>query len=103
MEIQKPSPVQKTFSDASSSHFSSVDLDNDYIEPESPTGIDALLYDDDDDLNHTTTSQSRPSSIPQHQDSTGDNQDYLPSLPQPVRDDYNPLAASKSKHETPPL
>ena len=99
METQKSSPVHKTFSDASSSHFSSVDLDNDYIEPESPTGIDALLYDDDDDLNQTTTSQSRPSSMPQHRDSTGDNQEYLPSLPQPVRDDYNPLAASNSKRE----
>ena len=82
--------------------FSSVDLDNDYIEPESPTGIDALLYDDDDDLNNSTNN-SRPTTIQQqqsssssssHPESPSDNHEY----PQPTnRDDYNPLAASKPK------
>lgn len=78
--------------------FAPVDLDNDYIEPESPTGIDALLYDDDDDLNNPTT-HSRTSSVTSHPQSPADNPEY-PPLSQPiVRDDYNPLAATKQKLE----
>ncbi len=82
--------------------FSSADLDNDYIEPESPTGIDALLYDDDDDLNNSNT-HSRSSTIQQqssHPESPGDNHEYFPPTQQTVRDDYNPLAASKPKPDT---
>ena len=74
---------------------SSMDLDNDYIEPESPTGIDALLYDDDDDLNNTTT-HSRAATT----QSPGDNHEYLPPTQPTIRDDYNPLAASKPKAES---
>ena len=86
--------------------FPSVDLDNDYIEPESPTGVDALLYDDDDDDDddndlNSSSAHSRLSSVQQqHSKSPSDNNDYLPSLQQPVRDDYNPLTASKSKTDT---
>ena len=80
------------------STFVPVDIDNDYIEPESPTGIDALLYDDDDDLNNVGT-HSRSSISHQLSESSGDNNDYVPSVPTSVRNDYNPLAASKRKAE----
>ncbi len=82
--------------------FSSVDLDNDYIEPESPTGSDALIYDDDDDL-HNISTHSRPSTIQQqssHPESPGDNHEYLPPTEPTIRDDYNPLAASKPKPDS---
>ncbi|CAF1066466.1 unnamed protein product [Adineta ricciae] len=81
------------------STFMPVDIDNDYIEPESPTGIDALLYDDDDDLNNAGT-HSRPSISHQLSESSGDNTDYVPSVPASVRNDYNPLTASKPKTES---
>jgi hypothetical protein len=68
------------------------DPDNDYIEPESPTGVDALIYDDDenDDLNNINTSSH--SSI--------DNTEYNIPYQQIIRDDYNP---SKIKNETPSM
>ena len=81
------------------STFVPVDIDNDYIEPESPTGIDALLYDDDDDLNNVGT-HSRPSTSHQLSESSGDNTDYVPSVPTSVRNDYNPLTALKPKTES---
>ena len=79
--------------------FAPVDLDNDYIEPESPTGIDALLYDDDDDLNNPGT-HSRTSSVTSHPRSPAETPDYPPPSQPIVRDDYNPLAASKPKPES---
>jgi hypothetical protein len=69
---------------------STVDPDNDYIEPESPTGVDALIYDEeenDDDSSHVNTSP-RPS--------VETVEEILPSQ-QIIRDDYNPL---KAKNET---
>lgn len=100
MEIRKP-PVTTPVPHEES--YSVVDLDNDYIEPESPTGIDALLYDDDDELNHTN-SHSRSSSISQKQqpESPGDHPEYLSHIQQhqPMRDDYNPLNASKAKGDS---
>ncbi|CAF4310698.1 unnamed protein product, partial [Adineta steineri] len=41
-------PPRVESNEVSNATFQPVDLDNDYIEPESPTGIDALIYDDDD-------------------------------------------------------
>ena len=81
--------------------YASVDLDNDYIEPESPTGIDALLYDDDDDLNNPST-HSRTSSITSHPQSPAENPEYPLPMQSTSRDDYNPLAASKQKTEPTP-
>jgi hypothetical protein len=79
--------------------LSAVDLDNDYIEPESPTGVDALIYDDDDnnddDLNNTPTS-SRPSIS----HSPVENTELNPPQEIIILDDYNP---SKAKTETTPL
>ncbi|CAM4927111.1 unnamed protein product [Rotaria socialis] len=105
-EIPKPpsiSPTHEEPSESSNPIFSSADLDNDYIEPESPTGIDALLYDDDDDLNNVSI-HSRSSIVqqpqPQHSESPSDNNECLASAPQGIRDDYNPLAASKPKTDT---
>jgi len=69
--------------------YSSIDVDNDYIEPESPTGIDALIYDDDDDLNNAS-SYSRSSSVSQSKSSNSPTET-------PIREDYNPLTASKPK------
>jgi hypothetical protein len=94
-KLPSTSPIREE----SNPTFPSVDLDNDYIEPESPTGIDALLYDDDDDLNNMST-HSRQSSIQQqlsHPESPGDNHEYLPPTQPTIRGDYNPLAASKPK------
>ena len=69
---------------------STVDPDNDYIEPESPTGADALIYDeednDDDDATHLNTSP-RPSTIHSAAETA---EETLPSQ-QIIRDDYNPL------------
>lgn len=102
VKAQIPSPVRED----PTPMYSALDLDNDYIEPESPTGIDALLYDDDDDFS-TSNTHSRSSSIQQqtsHPESPGDNHDYLPtSAQQTVRDDYNPLTASKPKTELPSM
>lgn len=99
--VRIPSPVRED----PPPMYPALDLDNDYIEPESPTGIDALLYDDDDDVNSSHT-PSRSSSIQQqtsHPESPGDNHDYLPPAQQTIRDDYNPLAASKPKAEPPAM
>ena len=102
METRKaPAPVSQ---EESNPVYSVVDLDNDYIEPESPTGIDALLYDDDEEMNNIS-SHSRPSNIPQKQqqpDSPGENAEYLSHIQQQatIRDDYNPLTASKAKTES---
>lgn len=53
---EKPHPTRSTSMEN--------DSDNDYIEPESPTGADALIYDDDDNnddsSNHVAT-ESEPS------------------------------------------
>ncbi len=92
-------PYTSPIREESNPTFSAVDLDNDYIEPESPTGIDALLYDDDDDLNSTST-HSRPSTMQSqqsHPESPSDNHEYLPPTQPTIRDDYNPLAATKPK------
>lgn len=78
--------------------YTSADLDNDYIEPESPTGIDALLYDDDDDLNNPST-HSRTSSITSHPQSPADNPEHPPPMQPTIRADYNPIAATKQKTE----
>ncbi|CAF2371700.1 unnamed protein product [Rotaria sp. Silwood2] len=93
-------PVHEESNEASNVVFPAVDLDNDYIEPESPTGIDALLYDDDDDLNNISLNSRSSIVQQQHPESPGDNNECLPPAPQPIRDDYNPLAASKSKIDT---
>ncbi|CAF1064615.1 unnamed protein product [Adineta steineri] len=95
-------PPRIESNEVSNATFQPVDLDNDYIEPESPTGIDALLYDDDDDLNNMH-SHSRHATTLQHVDSPGDNNDYFPPVQPSVRDDYNPLAASKPKTDTPSM
>ena len=89
-------------SEQAKSMFSITDLDNDYIEPESPTGIDALIYndddnnnnhngdhDDDDSLNNINTSSSCHSPS----DTTECSIPYQPI----IRDDYNP---SKAQHQT---
>ncbi|CAF0765224.1 unnamed protein product [Adineta steineri] len=65
------------------------DSDNDYIEPESPTGADALIYDDDEDDLNNNLNQSPT-------DNTEDNNPYQ----HVVRDDYNP---SKVQNETLPI
>ncbi|CAF4702320.1 unnamed protein product [Rotaria sp. Silwood1] len=81
--------------------FSTVDCDNDYIEPESPTGIDALIYDDDDaddddnDLNNVNNSSC--SSIIH---SSNNNTEYILPYQPIIRDDYNP---SKIQNEKPPI
>ncbi|CAF0934143.1 unnamed protein product [Adineta steineri] len=95
-------PPRVESNEVSNATFQPVDLDNDYIEPESPTGIDALIYDDDDDLNNMH-SHSRHATTLQHVDSPGDNNDYFPPVQTSVRDDYNPLAASKPKTDTPSM
>jgi hypothetical protein len=84
--IEPPKPTSRSpIREESNPTFAPVDLDNDYIEPESPTGIDALLYDDDDDTH------SRPLTIPQQPESPSDNNEYLsPAQQQPIRDDYKP-------------
>lgn len=67
---------------------STTDQDNDYIEPESPTGVDALIYDEednDDDVNSSSRSSTSRSS-------TENVEDVLPYQPV-VREDYNPLKA----------
>ncbi|CAF0951740.1 unnamed protein product [Rotaria sordida] len=101
-KLPPTSPIHEESNEVSNPIFPAVDLDNDYIEPESPTGIDALLYDDDDDVNNVSIN-SRSSIIQQqqqHPESPGDNNECLPPAPQPIRDDYNPLIASKSKTDS---
>ncbi|CAF3370644.1 unnamed protein product [Rotaria sp. Silwood1] len=101
-KLPPTSPIHEESNEVSNPIFPAVDLDNDYIEPESPTGIDALLYDDDEDLNNTSVN-SRSSIIQQqqqHPESPGDNNECLPPALQLIRDDYNPLAASKPKIDT---
>lgn len=73
---------------------STVDLDNDYIEPESPTGIDALIYDEDDnnDDNNNNTNISSHSPV--------ENTEVITPYQPIIRDDYNP---SKAKTETKPM
>ena len=78
-----PPPVEE-----SNPPVSTVDVDNDYIEPESPTGIDALIYDEednDDDVN--SSSRSSTSRSP-----TENTDDILPYQPI-IREDYNPVKA----------
>jgi len=76
--------------------LSTVDLDNDYIEPESPTGVDALIYDEDDNDDDINIS-SRPST----NHSPIENTEFIPPYQQTIiRDDYNP---SKAKNETTPM
>ncbi|CAF4545816.1 unnamed protein product, partial [Rotaria magnacalcarata] len=74
-----------------------MDLDNDYIEPESPTGIDALIYDDEeieeDDNNISVTSTSSTSHLP------NDFSQFIISPTSTTRDDYNP---SKIQNEAQP-
>jgi hypothetical protein len=93
-------PIREESSEVSNSTFQPVDLDNDYIEPESPTGIDALLYDDDDDLNNSNAHSRSLAIQQQHPQSPGDNNEYLPPAQPSTRDDYNPIAASKPKTDT---
>jgi hypothetical protein len=71
-----------------------VDSDDDYIEPESPTGIDALLYDDDDDIDLQNITSSSHS--PMSQTNLPGEDDTSPYTA-PIRDDYNP---SKAQNET---
>jgi hypothetical protein len=105
MNIATPSITASSVREESNPIYPIGDLDNDYIEPESPTGIDALLYDDDDDLNNVSIPSRSSSNPQQHQqqqqqqqmDSSGDNHDYLSMAQSTVRDDYNPLTASKTK------
>lgn len=68
--------------------MSTVDVDNDYIEPESPTGIDALIYDEEDNEDDVNSS-SRSSTT---RSPTENVEDILPYQPI-VREDYNPLKA----------
>ncbi|CAF1212957.1 unnamed protein product [Rotaria sordida] len=81
--------------------FSAVDLDNDYIEPESPTGIDALIYDDndddDDDDNDNGLNNINKSSCSSTNPSSNDNTEYNMPYQPIIRDDYNP---SKIQNET---
>ncbi len=77
---------------------STVDLDNDYIEPESPTGADALIYDEeenDDDSNNRNTSP-RPSTIHSPVETP---EEVLP-VQQIIRADYNPLKANNETTST---
>ena len=94
-----PTPVTKPSATTSANPvYPATDADNDYIEPESPTGIDALIYDDDDDLN-SGNSYSRSSSISQAKSSDSPTE-ITPEFYPTTRDDYNPLAASKSKTDS---
>jgi len=76
--------------------LSTVDLDNDYIEPESPTGVDALIYDEDDNDDDDINISSRPST----NHSPIEIIEFIPPYQQTIRDDYNP---SKAKNETTPM
>ena len=70
-----------------------VDLDNDYIEPESPTGTDALIYDDDEDEDeggNTSSSSVSPHNQPQQSNGSADEDLSILPCPPMVRDDYNP-------------
>lgn len=104
-KLSPASPPHQELNESSNPVFPSADLDNDYIEPESPTGIDALLYDDDDDFNntsiHSRSSTVQPQQQPSHSESSGDNNESFPPASQPVRDDYNPLVASQFKTDAP--
>ena len=74
--------------------ISLVDSDNDYIEPESPTGVDALIYDeeDDDDDSNNLNTFSQPSTVHSPMENIEDTPPYQPI----IRDDYNP---AKAKNE----
>ncbi|CAM4944756.1 unnamed protein product [Rotaria socialis] len=77
-----------TIREQSNTVLSTMDLDNDYIEPESPTGVDALIYDDEeveeDDNNISVTSISSTSHSP------NDFSEFMISSTSTTRDDYNP-------------
>ncbi len=95
-KIDQNQSLKLPIAEQTNSIFSSIDLDNDYIEPESPTGIDALIYDEDDndnDLNNTNISSH---SSTNH--SPVDNTEFILPYQQTIRDDYNP---SKAQNETP--
>jgi hypothetical protein len=85
-----------------SSNYSHVDSDNDYIEPESPTGIDALLYDEDEDdemksNSNPTSPASSTNEQQQHHNMETSSIEHSSSILtyQPVvRDDYNPSRIS---------
>ena len=65
----------------------SADSDDDYIEPESPTGADALIYDDEDEEeNETVPVQASIDVIDLTQDDSPPRSTFQ-NLP---RDDYNP-------------
>jgi hypothetical protein len=81
LDLPIPEPSNPTFPVA--------DLDNDYIEPESPTGIDALIYDDDD---HDDNEDINSSSI--------DNPELTLPCQQVILDDYNP---SKIHNQSKPM
>lgn len=69
---------------------SSLDADNDYIEPESPTGADALIYDDDESDDEANNPNISPESVTMHS--------HVETLPvqQTTRADYNPLKAKNA-------
>ncbi|UJR30808.1 hypothetical protein I4U23_018326 [Adineta vaga] len=75
VDSNKPVKLTSSFDIFNPIHSVSTenDSDNDYIEPESPTGVDALIYDEDDDnnnnddgsdiINNSSQSSSTPSTI----------------------------------------
>ncbi|CAF2879709.1 unnamed protein product [Rotaria sp. Silwood2] len=93
---------QLAISEQSTPIFLTVDLDNDYIEPESPTGIDALIYDEDedDDDDDNDLNNINNSSCPSIIHSSNDNTEYVMPYQTIVRDDYNP---SKIQNGTLPI
>lgn len=81
-----PSSINERCREITPPNLPAVDLDNDYIEPESPTGADALIYDEEDEDNISSISAS-PYNQPKQ--STNDDPSPLPH-PSVARDDYNP-------------
>jgi hypothetical protein len=70
---------------------SSLDADNDYIEPESPTGADALIYDEDENDDEPENPNTSPQSSTIHSN-VETPEETLP-VQQTIRADYNPLKA----------